>query len=157
MPLRASGALDEDLIPEHLDRLGAIEADLESLRPRRSSPELGPVPATTAYADRIREAGSSPARFLGHHYVRYLGDLSGGQAMRVWLDRRYGLPEESAAFFRFDGVDSPVRFKKAYRAALDRWQIGDVERADLFSEAIEGFAANSRVFTALDTRPREAA
>lgn len=50
-----------------------------------------------------------------------------------------------------------MRFKKAYRAGLDALVLTDIERAELFSEAIESFTANSRIFAALDTHQREAA
>ncbi|KAH9891550.1 hypothetical protein C8Q73DRAFT_649648, partial [Cubamyces lactineus] len=41
-------------------------------------------PALTQYVDRIRELAASPdpSRLLAHAYVRYLGDLSGGQFIR---------------------------------------------------------------------------
>ncbi|MGO2113073.1 MAG: heme oxygenase (biliverdin-producing), partial [Pseudoclavibacter sp.] len=116
--LREQGELP-GLLTAELERGPSIEVDLVALEPRLSGPLPGILPETRAYAERIRAAASDPARLLAHHYTRYLGDLSGGQAMRVMLDRAYGLPETEATFFAFDEIDALVPFKRDYRAGLD--------------------------------------
>lgn len=47
----------------------------------------------TAYVTRIAQLASSdePAPLLAHAYVRYLGDLSGGQVIRRRVAKSYGL------------------------------------------------------------------
>lgn len=54
-----------------------------------------PVPMTN-YVSRIKylsEEGSDPSLLLAHSYVRYLGDLSGGQVIRRRVTKAYGLDE----------------------------------------------------------------
>ena len=41
-------------------------------------------------------------RFLAHHYTRYLGDLSGGQAIAALVARHYARHREQLGFYRFD-------------------------------------------------------
>lgn len=93
-----------------LDRLDAIDADLAHWG------DPGPVesPAAAEHARRIRDA-SGPA-YVAHHYTRYLGDLSGGQAIGRTLDQLLG--PGGTRFFAFD-VGRVKPYKDAYRARLD--------------------------------------
>ncbi|GGA75717.1 heme oxygenase [Pseudoclavibacter endophyticus] len=138
------------LVVEELDRVPSIESDLAALAPRVSTPLPGVLPETRSYADRIHDAAGDPARLLAHHYTRYLGDLSGGQAMRVMIDRAYGLPDDEARFFAFDAIDELVPFKRAYRTRLDELPFDEAAISRLLDEANESFAHNERIFTALE-------
>ena len=62
-----------------------------------------PPPAMSAYAGRIASLSASPepAPLLAHAYVRYLGDLSGGQVIRRRVARAYGLEEDNGAGVAF--------------------------------------------------------
>lgn len=79
-----------------------------------------PPPAITAFTTRLTTVSSSrPALLLAHAYVRYLGDLSGGQLVRSKIRRVYSLdpadaetPSSSQAgtqFYEFDIFDSADR------------------------------------------------
>ena len=50
---------------------------------------------------RIEElaAGPDPSRLLAHAYVRYLGDLSGGQFIRRRISKAYGLDDGAGVSF----------------------------------------------------------
>ena len=97
-------------------------------RPRRRPRPLGarrrraraPPPPPTAYVERAprlpREWGGL---FVAHHYTRYLGDLSGGQAIGRILDREFALGGRRLAFYAFAAVPKPKPYKDAYRARLD--------------------------------------
>jgi heme oxygenase (biliverdin-producing, ferredoxin) len=56
-----------------------------------------------AYTARLRKLGDSePAALLAHAYVRYLGDLSGGQFIRRRIAKAYGLSDGAGtAFYEF--------------------------------------------------------
>lgn len=137
------------LFVAELDRGAAIDADLAALGPRLSSPLTGPLPEATAYAESITAAADDPARLLAHHYTRYLGDLSGGQAMRVMIDRAYGLPDAEASFFEFDQITAIVPFKRNYRTQLDDLPFDEAQIERLLAEANESFAHNERIFASL--------
>src|SRR5699024_9372806 len=80
------------LLDPKLDRRMAIRADLESLLPEVGLDSV-PVqlPATKTYVARINEVATDPARLTAHHYLRYLGDLSGGLAIARLVQRHYGI------------------------------------------------------------------
>ena len=91
-----------------------------------SSPEQ-----LTAYVQRIEELSNSsdPSPLLAHSYVRYMGDLSGGQTIRHILSKAYDL-DEAAGF----GV-SFYAFKELRSAKLA--SLGEMKRIkDWFREGI---------------------
>lgn len=63
-------------------------------------------PALAVYLDRLRDLSASQdsaPRLLAHAYVRYLGDLSGGQIIGARLRKAYGLDGlDGRRFYYFD-------------------------------------------------------
>lgn len=136
-----------------LDRTAALESDLTSLCPgyeaRIADGTLPVVPATRRYAELLATS-HTPERVLANHYVRYLGDLSGGQAIAALVKRHYDVDEEALSFYRFEGIDKLKVFKDEYRARLDALHVDDVTRARLVEAAVEAFGLNQAVFEDLD-------
>lgn len=135
-----------------LERTAAIRADLRarfgSDRPVLEGTDLTlPLPATKRYAARIREADAP--RALAHHYLRYLGDLSGGQAIGALVSRHYGIPRGSLTMWDFSAIDSPKRVKDAYRAHLDDLA-GAREREIFLDECRAGYVLAGDLFEALE-------
>lgn len=139
--------ITDPFVLEGLDRLGAIRADLTALGQGEVDPAL---PATAAYAEAIRATASSPERFLAHHYLRYLGDLSGGQVVATLVGRHYGIGPEALSMYRFDSLPKPKVFKDSYRDLLDAAPMTENQREALVDEALAGFDHNSAVFAQLD-------
>ncbi len=81
-----------------LERLPAIEADLHCWSD--GSPRSIDSPAAGSYCRRLESIDNGPA-LLAHHYTRYLGDLSGGQAIGRTLDRVFNLGGIGLAFYAF--------------------------------------------------------
>lgn len=118
-----------------LERLDAIDADLAAWSPE------GPVeertPAVTAYVDRLGATGAWGGLFVAHHYTRYLGDLSGGQAIGRTLCRTFDLAADGAgtAFYSFPRIPRVKPYKDAYRARLDALA-ADEEQIDRVVEEV---------------------
>ncbi|MFT4262507.1 MAG: biliverdin-producing heme oxygenase [Nocardioides sp.] len=131
-----------------LERLDRLRADLEHW-----APGAGPVdsPAATAYASRVREAADEWAPlFVAHHYTRYLGDLSGGQAIGRLMTRHFELePGVGVAFYDFPEIPKPKLFKDAYRARLDALGLSEDEIARVVVEVRRAFNLNQAVFVEL--------
>ncbi|MBM7367354.1 heme oxygenase (biliverdin-producing) [Gordonia hydrophobica] len=135
-----------------LDRLASIDADLADWS-RISGVSLEPVvsPAADAYAQRLTEAAEWGGDLVAHHYTRYLGDLSGGQAVGRILDRSFELDGAGIAMYAFDLRSAVKPYKDDYRRALDT--IGDAltpeQRIRIVDEVRVAFALNHDLFAEL--------
>jgi heme oxygenase len=66
-----------------LNRREALERDLVYYFGPDWKAQIQPSPAAAAYVQRIHQvAQEAPELLVGHHYTRYLGDLSGGQILK---------------------------------------------------------------------------
>ncbi|HOB04057.1 MAG TPA: biliverdin-producing heme oxygenase [Propionibacteriaceae bacterium] len=141
------------LADRRLDRVESLRHDLTQLagpdyRQRILEGRLPVVPATDAYA-AVLTNDPTPERVLANHYVRYLGDLSGGQAIAALVRRHYGIEAEALTFYQFDGIGPVKPFKDGYRAALDALTPTTTERAAILDAAVESFRLNEAVFANL--------
>ncbi|MFE2812055.1 heme oxygenase (biliverdin-producing) [Streptomyces nigra] len=135
-----------------LFRLAALERDLAHLRGPQWRAGLTALPATRAYADRVRSCAREwPGGFLAHHYTRYLGDLSGGQIIRDRAERTWGFERkgDGVRFYVFEGISNPAAFKREYRALLDGVPADDLEKQRIVAECKKAFALNTTMFQAL--------
>ena len=68
---------------QELNRREALEQDLVYYFGAGWKDQIQPSPSAAAYVERIHAvAQESPELLVGHHYTRYLGDLSGGQILK---------------------------------------------------------------------------
>ncbi|GAB2557767.1 biliverdin-producing heme oxygenase [Leucobacter ruminantium] len=138
---------------EALVRLPALEADLAHLIGPDWRERISAVPATEAYAARMREVGDEGwvAGVVAHHYTRYLGDLSGGQFIAKRVARQHELQHEGIAFYDFSELGSLTEFKDGYRAELDRLgaSLSAEEQARMLDEVRAAYAFNTAVFVDL--------
>ena len=154
----------EDTIAEHyvdhrflaplydprLLRVQAIEKDLRSLFGpevfvRMARGELAVLPATAGYAAALRE-NHTVEMMVAQHYVRYLGDLSGGQIIATMLRRHYDVPDAALNFYRFEGFPKHKPYKDAYRQRLNALPATDAQREQILVEAVRAFGFNEAVF-----------
>ncbi|MFC8362776.1 heme oxygenase (biliverdin-producing) [Streptomyces griseorubiginosus] len=148
----ASDPVAGAFIRPELFRLRALERDLAHLRGPRWRAGLSALPATRAYADRVRECADTwPAGYVAHHYTRYLGDLSGGQIIRDRAERTWGFEKkgDGVRFYVFEEIPNPAAFKRGYRALLDAVRADDLEKQRVVAECKKAFALNTAVFRAL--------
>jgi heme oxygenase len=108
------------------------------------------LPTTKEYEERINSIGGiEDVRLLAHHYTRYLGDLSGGQAIGALVRRHYGLTEEQTSFYHFAQIEAVVPFKENYRSAVDNLELTDDELLLLVAEVRAAFKLNQQLFVEL--------
>lgn len=130
-----------------LERLAAIDADLDHWAP--AGPRTVDSPAAAAYRARLEAATEWGGLLVAHHYTRYLGDLSGGQAIGRILDRTYGLDGAGVAFYDFAEIPKPKPYKDAYRARLDGLDLAAGDKQRVVDEVKVAFRLNQAVFTEL--------
>ena len=75
-----------------LNRVNALEQDLRFYYGPIWRSLIKPSEACNQYVNRIREvAKNEPELLVGHHYTRYLGDLSGGQILKGIAEKALAL------------------------------------------------------------------
>ena len=147
--------------PAALVRMPALVEDLEYLIGADWRDRIAPVPATAAYAARIREIAEEGwvAGIVAHHYTRYLGDLSGGQMIAKRVARQHEFSREGVAFYDFTELGSIPAFKAGYRDALD--SLGETLDADeqkrMLDEVRTAYHFNTAVFVDLGTQKQQRA
>ncbi|KAF8906137.1 hypothetical protein CPB85DRAFT_1224246 [Mucidula mucida] len=120
--------------------------------------------ALTEYIERIQDLVNSedPSPLLAHSYVRYLGDLSGGQNIRTTLSKAYGLSaEDGLSFYVFKelqtskpaSIGEMKRIKDWFRDGMNKG--GKAAKEDMIvelaDEAKKVFLLNSGIFSAIRT------
>jgi len=129
---------------DELKRVPALEKDCEFYWGENWRNTISPTDACKNYVKRLKKIN---AKFLvGHHYTRYLGDLSGGQILRNIANKSMNLNGEGLAFYEFEGISNPGNFKNRYRTALDNLPITWSDGELIINEANYAFKLNMDVF-----------
>lgn len=134
-----------------LARAATLAGDLERLAGPAWAAQLAPAPAALAYAERLRHLDAAePALLAAHAYVRYLGDLSGGQMLARVVARSLGAAAEGAvAFYDFGGAAQVARLGAALRGGLDRIARSETQAQALVDEACAAFERHRVLFEEL--------
>ncbi|MBC7897347.1 MAG: biliverdin-producing heme oxygenase, partial [Cytophagaceae bacterium] len=90
-----------------------------------ADPSLAPLvaaPTAVAYDARLIDIGrDAPHRLVAHAYVRYLGDLSGGQMLEPLIRKAIALPDgRGTEFYHFTDIPDPTAYKGMLRGLLDQ-------------------------------------
>jgi heme oxygenase len=128
--------------------VAAIDHDLAELAGSAEALTV-PLQETLAYVERIESIKGELPRLVAHHYVRYLGDLSGGQIIAMLMRRHYGLGDPALTFYAFDGIASKGGFKTAYRRLLDELLAAPGTYDVVVAETRTAYEANRLLFVAL--------
>jgi heme oxygenase len=135
-----------------LYRAAALESDLTALCGDGWQSSLSVLPAARRYAQRIEECGQDAGvRLIAHAYVRYLGDLSGGQVLRRLLARSLRVGGEALRFYDFPAITDADRFRVEYRRALDRTVLSAHAADAVVEEAAVAFELNIELSEAVQT------
>jgi heme oxygenase len=88
---------------------------------------------------------------VGHHYTRYIGDLSGGQILKNIAQKAMNLGEhDGLRFYEFDAIPDEKGFKTNYRSVLDNLPIDQAMADRIVGEANEAFHCNMKMFQELE-------
>jgi heme oxygenase len=146
-------------LPE-LHRRDALANDLEVVHGAGWRDELAPVQAALDYAGRLREtAAQRPLALAAHAYVRWLGDLHGGQILRRVVERSLGLQSVETGqdtrpgtnFYCFGPPQRVLELRQLLRDALARLDAGEAAVGMLIEEARWSFRQHCLMFEELDS------
>lgn len=133
-----------------LFRAAAIAADLTVLCGPGWEASLPLLPAGRRYAHRVAMAARCGAgRLTAHAYVRYLGDLSGGQMLRRLLPRTLGIGPNALSFLEFPAIPDVSAAKTRIRATIGRAAATSTAQAEMLAEAVVAFRLNIAVSEAV--------
>lgn len=138
----------------NLFRCAALRADLRALnfyeeKGQRSAETL--AAATQIYVRHLRGLGDAGSeRLLAHAYVRYMGDLNGGQRLASIVAKALELPDlAGTAFYQFGGAARTAALSGAFRELLGS-VAADAEVADtIIAEARWSFVQHIAIFDEL--------
>jgi len=138
-----------------LARCAALLDDLDAQAGPHWQDRLAVCRAAAAYADHLQAlAHQQPAALAAHAYVRYLGDLAGGQTLRRVAQQAYGLQGDAGTrFFDFGPPAHAVRLGQQLRRALDSLPLDEPAMQALVAEAQWAFAQHVRLFEELAGAP----
>ena len=137
-------------LPE-LERVNNLERDLRYYYGPIWRSIVTPTEACQRYVDRIREvAKDEPELLVGHHYTRYLGDLSGGQILKNIAEKAMNLKGEGLYFYEFEKIDDAKEYKTKYRTILDKLPLNESQQNMIIVEANWAFRLNMHMFDQLE-------
>ena len=137
---------------KELFRKRKLEQDLSFYFGSNWSELAKPSKPAIEYEARIREiAKDKPELLIGHHYSRYIGDLSGGQLLKTITKKAMNLAgDEGLGFYIFEEIRDEKEFKVKYRKTLDNLPIDQKIADSIVEEANRSFKYNMDIFNELE-------
>ncbi len=135
-----------------LYRRNTLEADLGFYFGSQWKDLVEPSLSAKAYVDRIRYvAKDSPELLVGHHYTRYIGDLSGGQILKKIAKNAMNLSDDQGLnFYEFTRIEDAKLFKLDYSHTLNTLPINQKTADLIVEEANQAFKYNMQMFNELE-------
>ncbi|NEP58060.1 MAG: heme oxygenase (biliverdin-producing) [Symploca sp. SIO2G7] len=130
-----------------LERKAKLAEDLAFYYGENWQEEIVASEESKAYMARIQEvANTEPALLVAHAYVRYMGDLSGGQSLKNIARSAMSLPPDvGTGLHEFEQIPTPEAkraFKGKYRDALNSLPVDDTLAQKIVDEANNAFTLN---------------
>lgn len=143
---------DPRLWRPELRRVHALEVDLDRLHTHDWRLDNPLTPAAVTYVARLRNlADQAPTLLVAHAYLRYLGDLHGGQILSRLVQRQFNLdlPEGSpgTAFYAFGDPAQVQTLARDFRTGLDA--LAPSLADDMVAEACAAFRLHRQLFEQL--------
>ena len=135
-----------------LERRDSLEMDLRYYYGPIWRSLIKPSEACERYVNRIREvAKNEPELLVGHHYTRYLGDLSGGQILKGIAEKALELGNgQGLKFYDFEKIEDTKAYKAGYRGILNDLPIDQHQADAIIVEANYAFRLNMYMFDTLE-------
>lgn len=140
-----------------LFRVAHLANDLRVLCGEGWSTEMALQPAALAYRDRLNTlAVTRPELLVAHAYVRYLGDLSGGQVVHRLVAEQLHLGEDATRFYQFGPPGEVDLMLAQFRNGLDAIPATPADEDAIVDEAQQAFRRHIDLFQELASAPAQA-
>ncbi len=128
-------------------RREAIKEDLLFYFGENWAKEIHPSISIQIYCKRIEEVSKyNKELLLSHAYVRYMGDLSGGQIIKKWLGDALNLTDRGLTFYNFNQIQDINEFKSIFKKGIDMIPADDETSKRIVEESILVFLLNINMF-----------
>jgi heme oxygenase len=132
-----------------LFRKNEIKEDIDFFSTRNK--EYHAMNYSLSYISHIKSL-KKPNLIIAHSYVRYFGDLSGGQILKKIVSKNFNLSDDNGvSFYNFKAINDINQFKEKYRRALDSLELKPDEKIEIIEEAKKVFQLNNQLFSMLDS------
>lgn len=129
-----------------LARRSSLDADILAFAGTTASDALV-APSTAIYVSHLNTLGEQhPEQLFPHAYLRYLGDLYGGQIMRGILQKTFADVPDGFSFYSFDDIANVSDFKSSFRSAIDVLPKLGYSSDVMVGEAARGYELHSAIF-----------
>jgi heme oxygenase len=126
---------------KELNRVESLSQDLSYYFGENWKEEIQPSPSAALYVERIHAlAKESPELLVGHHYTRYMGDLSGGQILKNIAQKAMNMDgDDGLRFYIFDDIADEKGSKRCTAPrwmrcpSIKRWRIGSLRKPTTLS------------------------
>jgi len=137
---------------KELFRKQTLENDLNFYYGDNWKNEITISNSAQSYVNRIRlVAKETPELLVGHHYTRYIGDLSGGQILKKIAKKALNLEgNKGLNFYDFKMIKDEKKFKESYSNVLNSLPIDQKVADEIIEEANEAFTYNMKMFKELE-------
>tara|TARA_Y100000589_G_scaffold330887_1_gene382031 strand:- start:583 stop:1293 length:711 start_codon:yes stop_codon:yes gene_type:complete len=137
---------------KELFRRKTLENDLNFYYGENWINQISISASAKSYVERIRFiAKESPYLLVGHHYTRYIGDLSGGQILKKIAQKALNLEGQNGLnFYEFNLISDEKKFKEIYSNTLNNLPIDQKLADEIVAEANAAFAYNMKIFQELE-------
>ena len=133
-----------DFFTSALYRQSQLEHDYSQLLSLNGSTPITVIhDDTRRYCEHIRHSQRHAASaMLAHIYVRYLGDLNGGQVLHRLLQSSLGLKDDCLTFYAFPKIQDIQTFRTDFRMALNSIVLSPAESDIAHQAALDAFQFN---------------
>ena len=140
---------------EALFRAAPVAADLTDLHGADWHAAIPLHTATVRYVARLHELDAhAPELLVAHAYLRYLGDLSGGQMLRKIVAESLPLaPGTGTRFYEFGSPADVAGHLRAFRAGLDALPLPEGMQTAIVNETCSAFRQHGELFADLTDAP----
>ena len=138
-----------------LFRSAALASDLEQLQGADWAHELSLCPAAITYQQRLKRlCADTPALLVAHAYVRYLGDLHGGQILKRIVAAAWPMANANVTrFYDFGSAADTATLLREFGHGLQTLPASSDVQNDIVTEAKLAFQAHIDLFGELAALP----
>jgi heme oxygenase len=95
------------------------------------------------YAYQIQK--SSDIQLIANQYIRYMGDMAGGQAIKSIMKRSYNFADEELSFYDFDIEEGIKKYRDSYKDKINRLIATEEDQNEFVSSVLDAYESMYKI------------